>query len=213
MESMSEPKAPTISADDWQRRYLAGDAPWDSGLVSRELRQFVDSGDLAPLAANRTAAIELGCGTGTNAVYLAQQGFTVTAVDFAAEAVERAKARARAAVVDVRFVCGDATKLDDVTGPFDLVFDRACYHCVRRAGQLSGYVKTVERLTQPGARLFILAGNPDAGEAGGPPKVRAAELVGDFERSFRLERLTAFRFEDAAGVAGPLGWSAMFVRR
>ena len=206
---MSEPKAPTISADDWQRRYLAGDAPWDSGLVSRELRQLVDSGELAPPG----LAIELGCGTGTNAVYLAQQGFTVTAVDFAAEAVERAQARARAAAVDVRFVCGDATKLDDVAGPFDLVFDRACYHCVRRAGQLSDYVKTVERLTRPGARLFILAGNPDAGEAGGPPKVRGAELVGDFERSFRLERLTAFRFEDAAGVAGPLGWSAMFVRR
>jgi SAM-dependent methyltransferase len=208
MTSEEPKRPPTITADDWNRRYREADLPWDSGLVSRELRRVVESGEVAP-----GTAIELGCGTGTNAVWLAEQGFNVTAVDLAPLAIELAEARARAAGVAVRFVVGDVTRLDDVAGPLDFVFDRGCYHCVRRAGLLGGYLATVRRLTTPGARLFVLAGNPDAKEEGGPPKVTAAELVGDFEPFCRVERLTAFRFEDSGGIDGPLGWSCLLTRR
>jgi ubiquinone/menaquinone biosynthesis C-methylase UbiE len=163
-------------------------------------------------------AIELGCGTGTNAVFLAEQGFEVTAVDFSPAAIERAKARAAAVTFAEplrvpRFVLGDVAKLEAVAGPFDFLFDRACYHCVRRAGQLSGYLATVRRLTVTGTQLLVLAGNPDAGEVGGPPKVTAAELVGDFEKLCRIERLVAVRFEEADGSPGPLGWSLLMTRR
>jgi SAM-dependent methyltransferase len=183
-----------------------------------ELRRYVEAGEFATDAGVRPRAIELGCGTGTNAVYLAQQGFEVTAVDFATDAIARAERRAAetqfaAGTEPPRFVLGDVTKLDAVVGPFDLLFDRACYHCVRRAGLLSGYLATVRRLTAPGARLLVIAGNPDAGEVGGPPKVSAAELTGDFEKLCRIERLIATRFEEADGSAGPLGWSLLMTRR
>ena len=206
---MTEPqRPPTITADDWNRRYETADMPWDSGLVSRELRRIVEASEIT-----HGAAIEFGCGTGTNAVYLAEQGFEVTGVDLAPLAVERAKAKAQAGDVNVQFVCGDVTRLEQISGPFDFVFDRACYHCVRRAGLLGGYLKTVARLTRPGSRILVLAGNPDGGEAGGPPKVTAAELLGDFEPTFRLDRLEAFRFEDAGGVEAWLGWSCLMTRR
>lgn len=206
---MPEPKrSPTVTADDWNRRYHEADVPWDSGRPSAELRRLVESGELAP-----GSMIEFGCGTGTNAVYLARHGFTVTAVDLAPLAVERAEAKAAEAGVAVRFVCGDVTKLDDVAGPFDFVFDRGCYHCVRRAGLLDGYLATVARLTQPGARLLVLAGNADSPEEFGPPKVAAAELAAEFEPLGRIERLAAFYFEDVGGVRGPLGWSCLLTRR
>lgn len=207
------PRKPTTTADDWQRRYVEADTPWDSGLISRELRREIEGESLGPgTAIVSGTALEIGCGSGTNAVYLAQRGFAVTAVDVAPKAVEQAEAKARAAGVAVRFVCGDFARAE-LAGPFDFVFDRGCYHCVRRAGQLGGYLKALARLTRPGSRLLILAGNADDEQPGGPPKVQAAEILADFEPSARLLRLEAFRFEDAFSAEGPLGWRCSLVRR
>lgn len=201
-------KKPKSSADDWNECYAAGSTPWDSGLVERELRRLVEAEALP-----RGRTLELGCGTGTNAVYLAERGFEVTAVDFAAGAVAAAEARAARAGVRITFVCTDVSRLDALAEPFDFVFDRGCYHCLRREGALAGYLRTLERLTRPGSRVLLMAGNPDAAEQGGPPRVTAAELCHDFERRFRLERLAACRFEDAGGVEGPLAWSLLMTRR
>ena len=198
---------PTTTADDWNRRYDTADTPWDTGLVSAELRRIVESGCIPP-----STAIEFGCGSGTNAIYLAQRGFTVTAVDLASTAIEQAEAKARAAGAQLTLLSGDVSKLA-VAGPFDFVFDRGCYHCVRRAGLLDGYLATLARVTKPGSRILVLAGNADAGTEEGPPKVRAAELTAEFEPLCRIERLAAFHFEDAGGAVGPLGWSCLLSRR
>jgi len=211
-------RKPTTTAEDWQRRYELADTPWDSGRVDPELRRLIEAGD-STMPARGARVLELGCGTGTNAIYLAEQGFDVTAVDVAPRAIELAQARAAMKVVATppRFVLADVVKLDDdllsEVAQIDLVFDRGCYHCVRRAGLLGGYLATVRRLTVSGSRLLILAGNPDAGEPGGPPKVTAAELMADFEKLCRIDRLAAVRFEEADGSEGPLGWSLLMTRR
>ncbi|MCE9606848.1 MAG: methyltransferase domain-containing protein [Planctomycetia bacterium] len=217
-------RKPTTTAEDWQRRYELEETPWDSGRVEVELRRLIESGELIADANGSGRAIELGCGTGTNVVYLAEQGFTTTGIDFAPPAIARAATRASQATFTPplrapTFLTADVTKLDavakpdGVTGPFDFLFDRGCYHCIRRAGQLSGYLATVRRLMPAGSRLLILAGNPDAGEVGGPPKVTAAELAGDFEKICRIDRLVARRFEESDGSSGPLGWSLLMTRR
>ena len=206
---------PTRTAEDWQRRYQEGDTPWDSGLVDEELKRVVADYALArkALGGRLGNAVEFGCGTGTNSLFLAQAGFDVTAIDYSPLAIEKARLRAAANSVDVRWLVGDLSAIDSAADSFDFLFDRGCYHCVRRAGQLSGYLKAVERLMRPGATLLILAGNADDSEAGGPPKVAAADLVGDFERLCRIERLAAYRFQEADGSAGPLAWSALLRRR
>jgi hypothetical protein len=83
---------------EWNDRYRDGDLPWDTGLPSSELQRVVNRNTIRPCR-----ALELGCGTGTNCVWLAQQGFEVTGIDVAPLAVEtpmrhppiRAKSRAR----------------------------------------------------------------------------------------------------------------------
>ena len=69
----------------WNNRYQQADTPWDSGVPSAQLVAALDGGLVAPCR-----ALELGCGTGTNAIYLAQRGFDVTAVDAAPLAIETA---------------------------------------------------------------------------------------------------------------------------
>jgi len=81
----------------------------------------------------RVAPLELGCGTGTNSVWLARQGFEVTGVDRAPLAVQQAQRRAQAAEVKVNFVLADVLDLPELGGPFGFFFDRGCYYAVRRS--------------------------------------------------------------------------------
>src|SRR5947209_8671417 len=104
----------------WDERYVKGDVPWDTGRPSSELQRVVRSTPVAPCR-----ALELGCGTGASAVWLAQQGFDVTAVDLSPVALERARRRADSARAAVRFVEADVLRPPEgLAGPFDFFFDR-----------------------------------------------------------------------------------------
>ena len=72
----------------WNERYQSGDVPWDTGSPSNELIQTIKEEGILP-----SRALELGCGTGSNAIWLAQQGFDVTAIDFSLLALEQARQR------------------------------------------------------------------------------------------------------------------------
>jgi cyclopropane fatty-acyl-phospholipid synthase-like methyltransferase len=111
----------------------------------------VESGRIAPCR-----AIDLGCGTGSNAIFLAQHGFDVTGVDFAAPAIEKARRRANAAGVRVQFVVDDLTNLQKVRGPFDFLVDYGALDDLR-AKDRDLYVRNVVPLTDPGGRYLLWA--------------------------------------------------------
>ncbi len=92
-------------------------APWDIG-ARQELVSLVESGQIKPC---RT--IDLGCGTGENAIYLAQRGFDVTGVDYAEAAIDKARVRAKDSGVQVNFIVDDLTNLQHVGGLFDFLVD------------------------------------------------------------------------------------------
>jgi SAM-dependent methyltransferase len=123
-------------------------APWDIG-VRDELASLVESGRISPCR-----AIDLGCGTGTNAVYLAQQGFDVTGVDYAEAAIEKARARAAAAGLRVHFVVDDLTDLRHVSGGYDFLLDYGTLDDLR-PGQREPYLRHMLRLTHPGSRFLL----------------------------------------------------------
>src|SRR5262245_16453477 len=104
--------------EHWESRYTAaGPPPWDSGRVSAELVRRVAHAKISP-----RRAVELGCGTGTNAVWLAQRGFDVTAIDISPTAVQRARQRAADSGVEVHFVEADVMALPELGPPFDFFF-------------------------------------------------------------------------------------------
>src|SRR5262249_19509814 len=140
-------------------------------------------------------AIELGCGTGASAVWLARQGYDVTAVDVSSLAIERAWQRAEQAGGSVHFLTADVLQpLADLGGPFDFFFDRGCYHVVRRE-DVTAYLRTLERLTRPGSVGLVLAGNAREPHEPGPPVVSEEEIRAELSSLFDLVHLREFRFD------------------
>jgi SAM-dependent methyltransferase len=193
----------------WNDRYRDGQTPWDTGHPSTELARVV-----ADTPIHRGRAIELGCGTGTNAVWLAQQGFEVTALDGSTLAIERATQRAGAAGVVVRFLVADVLAPSaDVAGPFDFFFDRGCYHAVRREN-VQAYLQTLRLVTRPGALGLVLAGNAREPHDPGPPVVTEAEIRAELGSVFEIVTLREFFFDVVEGVGVRfLGWSCLVRRR
>ena len=146
---------------EWNDRYRDGDLPWDTGQPSSELQRVVSRNTIRPCR-----ALELGCGTGTNSVWLAQQGFDVTAIDVAPLAIERAEKRAHAADVEVHFLVADVLDLRNLDGPFAFFFDRGCYHVIRRNAPEQYTSAVTGQLAAGGRGLLCSHGAVDAGRAG-----------------------------------------------
>jgi SAM-dependent methyltransferase len=157
-------------------------------------------------------AIDLGCGTGTNAVWLAQQGFDAVGVDFSPLAIEAARKRAAKAGVRVQFFVADLLKTKDVRPEFKFFFDRGCYHVLRKIDAAT-YVRTVANWTFPNALSLVLAGNAREPMEPGPPVVSEQEFRDEWGGFFDMLWLREFRFDLSPQVPGqPLAWAG-FLRR
>ncbi len=99
---------------------------WERRLPPVDLVALVEGATARPAG----RALDLGCGSGTDSMYLARLGWNLTGVDIVPEAVALARRNAAAAGVNVRFVEGDATRLQDLGlgEPFDLIVDFGCMH-------------------------------------------------------------------------------------
>jgi SAM-dependent methyltransferase len=200
--------APESEVARWNERYRSGDTPWNTGRPDEELQRVLADEKILPCR-----AVELGCGTGTNAIWLAQQGFDVTAVDISPLAIERARERAPAAGPAVHFLVADVLEPLALSGPFAFFFDRGCYHVVRRVS-VQRYLETVEQITAPGAFGLVLAGNAREPLDPGPPVVSEEDLRAEWGRGFEILRLSEFRFDaELPGGVRPLAWSCLLRRR
>ena len=200
----------------WDADYRSNaPALWDIGRPADELQKVVAGGKVAPCR-----VVDMCCGSGTDAIYLASKGFDVTAIDVAPSALGHAMEKARNANVSVQWMVANILAPPDLK-PFDFVYDRGCYHVVRDQN-LPAYLETVRRFSHPGTKFLLLATRGDeqsraelSGEAragGGHSGVTEEELRFDFLSMFDVEWLREITLESSRPGVGPPGWSAFLVR-
>jgi SAM-dependent methyltransferase len=194
---------------DWDLHYKSGNPPWETGRPSEELQRVIAEQEIQPCR-----VIEFGSGTGINAVWLAQQGFDVTGVDFSQLAIDKANRRAAEANTPVRFVLADALALPEDFGVFPFLFDRGCYHAVRR-DDVGAYLKTLRQVTASGSVGLVLTGNArDPHKPGeGPPVVSADEIKNELGSVFDIVQLREFHFDQIEGGVRFLAWSCLLRRQ
>ncbi|MBV8928620.1 MAG: methyltransferase domain-containing protein [Mycobacteriaceae bacterium] len=122
--------------------------PWDTKAPKESVVGWQAAGLV------RGDVLDIGCGLGDNAIYLARNGHRVTGLDISPTALATAERRAAAAGVDVTFAVADATRLDGYTDAFDTVIDSGMYHCLDDDGKCS-YLSALRRATRAGARLLL----------------------------------------------------------
>lgn len=122
--------------------------PWDTKAPKENVIGWQTGGWV------RGDVLDIGCGLGDNAIYLARNGHRVTGLDISPTVLITAERRAKDAGVDVRFAVANSTRLDGYTSAFDTVIDSGMFHCLDSDGKRS-YAAAVHRATRSGATLLL----------------------------------------------------------
>jgi cyclopropane fatty-acyl-phospholipid synthase-like methyltransferase len=164
--------------------YWLGRTGWDTGITPPEVVEAFAGGHIPP-----GPALDLGCGTGTNAIYMAQQGRQVTGIDFAPRAIARARQKAQQAGLQekVQFFVADVTRLKDLDLPqYAFALDIGCFHGLSDEGR-HRYVDGLADRLLPGARLMLFALDPQR-KAGISFGVLPHRVQEHFRPHFEIER-------------------------
>ena len=174
----------------FEERYKTGDTPWDHGMPDVNL---IDMVMRRPILKYKT--LDVGCGTGDNAIWLAQQDFVVTGCDISQTAIKEARERASAADVNCSFIVADFLS-DRIPGsPFGFVFDRGCLHSFDTDKERGRFAENVSSHLEEVGLWLTLTGNADEGRREiGPPQLTARDLVLAVEPYFEIISLTASHF-------------------
>ena len=121
---------------------------WGDSRIPSEVTQL--AADLGKTG----KALDVGCGIGTHSIYLTEQGFTVTGVDFSPPAIRNARKQASLASRKPEFIIQDVTHLGIPGGPLDVALDVGCFHCLNAADQ-QRYASELTRRMKPGSSLLM----------------------------------------------------------
>ena len=175
------PMANVLDASAWNARYLDADTPWETDRADRNLKRAIAERNWRPPA----RIVEIGCGSGANACWLARQGFAVTAFDWASTAVDTAISRAASLETAVDFRVGSFPDPDEPR--FDLAFDRGCFHTQDGAAARAAFADRVAGCLTANGCWLTLCGSTDGPDRDhGPPRLSAADLVTAIEPRFEI---------------------------
>ena len=124
-----------------------GKPRWDTGISPPELLAFIESHPPG-------RALDLGCGTGTNVITLAQHGWQASGVDFVPRAIRLASRKAQALGLQVDLRVGDASQMTGLDGPYELVLDIGCFHGIKPAARRR-YIDNLAARLAPGGTYLL----------------------------------------------------------
>jgi SAM-dependent methyltransferase len=196
---------------DWNSHYASNQLPWETGEPDPHLCEVVQQGLVA-----RGRALEVGCGTGTNAIWLDQQGYDVVALDVAPLAIERARAKAAAESASrCEFAVRDFLAGEPLQGSFQLAFDRGCFHVFDAKEQQSAFASRIASVLAPdGVWLSLIGSTEGPAREMGPPRRSALDVVSAVEPHLELATMRAIRFAPIPGeTTPPRAWLCLWRRR
>lgn len=143
----------TSDYKEWDRiyrKYPLEALPWELGRPRKVLVELVEKGLI-----KKGKALDICCGAGTNALYLAEKGFQVTGIDISSKAIEYAKEKAKEENMKIQFQVEDFLNLPFEDAEFDFVFDMGCFHHVRVKDR-GAFIRGVHRvLKKEGSYLMV----------------------------------------------------------
>src|SRR5580658_9452821 len=189
----------------WNESYASGQLPWDTGQPEPLLVEFVASSGVEP-----GPTLEIGAGTGTNAIWMAERGFDVFGVDVSPLAVEKARAKMEVRHLPCRFEAMDFLAETPPGGPFQFVFDRGCFHVFDEPDERQRFASRVASILAPGGLWLSLIGSTEGPPREvGPPRRSAREVTLAVEPALEIIELRSAEFR----AHGAQAWFCLSRRR
>jgi len=192
---------------DFAGMYAEGIPPWQIDRPQPEVIQLLENGKF------ESPVLDLGCGTGDNAIELARHGLVVKGLDAVPEALERARKKTEQAGLrqSPEFVLGDALRLAESGLKARTVLDCALFHTFSDE-ERKDYIRGLEAVLSLGGRLHILSFSELETRQPGPRRLSLLEITESFEAGWRVEDSVRCRYWDRVRPDGAHAWRVSFVR-
>jgi cyclopropane fatty-acyl-phospholipid synthase-like methyltransferase len=168
--------------------FYQGQAPWDIPGAQPPFVGLEDAGAI------RGSVLDVGCGTGENALYLASRRHEVWGIDFVPQAIERARQKVKQRGLSVHFQVGDALQLDQLGRTFDTVIDCGLFHTFSDE-ERPAFVSGLATVVRPGGCVHILCFSDQEPPGQGPRRVTQQEIRDAFRDGWNVVEIRDARFQ------------------
>jgi SAM-dependent methyltransferase len=182
--------------DEIYSKFNLGLIPWHSDKPDKEFIELIEKKKLIP-----NQVLDVGCGAGTDAIYLASKGCEVTAIDISHEVIRIAQKRAKKAGVKVNFIADDFMKTEIDGESFDFINDRGCFHHINPSERENYAEKINDVLRRNGYYYLRCWSDKEEESERGPFRISKDEIKLTFSKYFKLGEVKDFRF-GGIGVRG-----------
>ena len=165
-----------------------GSPPWDLGRPQRAVVELAEAGRIVG------SVLDVGCGTGEHALYLAERGHAVVGVDLSPRAIELATTKAWERGSPAVFEVWDALRVDELGRPFDTALDVGMFHTLTDE-ERPVYARSLRRALRDRGRLLLLCWSERNDWGRGPRRVSQMELLGTFEAGWTVLSIEPASYE------------------
>jgi cyclopropane fatty-acyl-phospholipid synthase-like methyltransferase len=180
-------------------------SPWDIGHPQREIVHLANANQFAG------SVLDLGCGTGENALCLASLGHETWGVDSSPNAIAKGKKKAQERRLKVKFLVRDALELRDLGRTFDNITDTGLFHTFSDE-ERPLYALTIAPVLRHGGKYYMLCFSDHETDLMGPRHVSQREINATFGSGWRINYIRAARFEDNIHRDGANAWLSSITR-
>jgi 2-polyprenyl-3-methyl-5-hydroxy-6-metoxy-1,4-benzoquinol methylase len=173
--------------------------PWDIGRHQKEIVQLEQMGEIIG------SVLDVGCGTGVNALYLAAQKHEVWGVDFTPVAIQKAEQKAAQRNLHVTFLVLSVLELHTLGRTFDTVIDSGLFHALSDGDRLV-FVDKLAAVIRRGGTYFMLCFSELEPGSYGPRRITQAEIRDSFRDGWHINYIRPATMEGRVRPEGAHAW-------
>lgn len=172
-----------------------GKPPWEIDGPQSEIVHLAEADEI------KSPVLDVGCGTGENALYLAKLGFEVTGIDIVPAAVEKALTKAK----EVTFLVWDALNLQGLQRRFNTVIDSGFFHALPD-NKRPVFVQSLASVLDPGGTYFMMCFSEHEPGSWGPRRVTQTEIRETFKQGWVINYIREGKFDTNLGSRKCNAW-------
>jgi cyclopropane fatty-acyl-phospholipid synthase-like methyltransferase len=183
-----------------------GTPPWDIGRPQKEFTELVRHGEITG------SVLDIGCGSGDNALFFAQEGFDVWGIDASPLAIQKAQEKDAQQGLTAHFLVLNALELAKLNRTFDTATDSGLFHTLSDADRPL-FVKSLAAVLSHNGTYFMLCFSDKEPAGYGPRRITEREIRETFSDGWSIRYIRPATFESNTRAKGPHAWLSSITKK